>query len=204
MIEWVILAQKAGIVAGAVMSVMAASKYILQPLKKKYKSVTGFYDTCSFISKELKPNGGGSMRDSVEALKLSIDAVLATVIRLDQRQKSFAHQSEKGIFESDLNGDFIFVNRMYCRMTGRSPEEAYGKGWKAFIAPEDREHVVAEWYECVKERRDFIMTYHYIKPDLTKVKVNCHGYLLKDVAGQTIGYMAFILPIDQQDPGNLL
>jgi PAS domain S-box-containing protein len=201
---WTVVAQQAGIIAGAVVSVLGAIKYIWKPLKGKYKKAVAFYDTCSYLSKEVKPNGGSSMKDSVDGLKLSIDAVLATVVRLDQRQISFAHQSDKGIFESDLNGDCIFVNRAYCRITGRSPDEAFGKGWKAFIAPEDREAVVDEWYDCVKERRDFIMTYSYIRPDLTRVKVNCHAYVLRDVRGLTIGYMGFVVPISSTDPGNLL
>lgn len=204
MIEWLVLAQKAGIIAGGVMSVLGAIKYIWKPLKVKYAKFSGFYDTCTYISKEIKPNGGSSMKDSVEGLKLSIDAVLATVVRLDQRQISFAHQSEKGIFESDLNGDCIFVNRAYCRITGRSPDEAFGKGWKAFISYEDREAVIEEWYACVKERRDFIMTFNFVKPDLVKVKVNCHAYVLRDLKGTTIGYMGYVLPIVASDPGNLV
>ena len=161
-------------------------------------------NTIDFISKEIKPNGGSSLRDSVEGLKTSIDSVLATVVRLDQRQISFAHQSEKGIFESDLNGDCIFVNRAYCRITGRSPDEAFGKGWKTFISPEDRDKVVEEWYDCVKERRDFIMTFFYIRPDLSKVKVNCHAYVLRNMQGHTIGYMGFVTPIKAEEPGSLV
>jgi PAS domain S-box-containing protein len=198
MLEWMTTLQSLGTAAAALASIFGLSKYVYKPLRKKLVHLSEFYNNCSYMAKEMKPNGGSSLRDSVEGLKGSIDAILSTVVKLDQRQVAISQHNDKGIFESDQNGDFIFVNRAFCHITKRTPEEAYGRGWKVFICPEEREAVTDEWYNCVKERRDFTMTFNYLLTDGSKVKVNCHAYVLKDAKAQVIGYMGFVVPTKEK------
>lgn len=203
MIEWVKIAESSGVVAGALAAIWGIFKLAYKPTVAAIMATKEFYVNTKFLAKEMKPNGGSSLKDSVEGLKHSIDAILSTVVRLDQRQIAIANHSDKGIFEADLNGDTIFVNRAYCRICGRSPEEVLGKGWKSLVHPEERDKVVEEWYSCVKERRDFIMAYKILRSDGTTIIVDSHAYVLRDLKGQTIGYMGFISPIKSKDEATL-
>jgi PAS domain S-box-containing protein len=193
-VTWVDAIKAAGEVATGVVGIWGFIKYIIRPTKKAWAKSREFCHNVNYAATEMRPNGGTSLKDSVEGLKHSIDAILSTVIRIDQKQIALANHSEKGIFEADLNGDTIFVNRAYCRMIGRTADEIIGKGWKTSVHPDDRDEVSEEWYSCVKERRDFVKTYRMLRPDNSVVTVDAHAYLLKDLKGATIGFMGFIVP----------
>jgi PAS domain S-box-containing protein len=192
--DLVTLGTNIGVVGTALASIWGGIKYIYGPLKKAYTKAVQFYNNCEFLVSEIKPNGGSSLKDSVEGLKRSIDSMLSTVVRLDQRQIAISNHSDKGIFESDINGDCVFVNRAYCRIFDRNSEEALGKGWKTFIHPEDRDGVIEEWNSCVKENRDFVFVYKTLRPDNSVVTVDVHAYVLRDLKGQNIGFMGFVVP----------
>ena len=34
-----------------------------------------------------------------------------------------------GIFRTDVQGNYVYVNERWCEITGLTPEEAYGEGW---------------------------------------------------------------------------
>ncbi|CAK0773764.1 hypothetical protein CCP3SC5AM1_880010 [Gammaproteobacteria bacterium] len=200
---WLKLAETLGMLATALAAIYGFVKLIYKPLINLFTGAVSFYHNCNYVAKEMKPNGGTSLKDSVEGLKHSIDAILSTVIRLDQRQIAIANHSDKGIFESDVNGDNIFVNRAYCRIFGRTIDEALGKGWKLFIHPDDRDKVVEDWYACVKERRDFVMAFKILKSDSTSHLVDVHAYVLRDLKGMAIGYMGFVTPIETKEEASL-
>jgi PAS domain S-box-containing protein len=192
MIDWIAALKTAGVVASSLGSIWGGFKYIYKPINRKLKEQKKFKESCVVIAKEMLPNGGGSLRDKMEGLKVSIDHVLNTVVRLDQRQVSFANQSDTAIFETDAPGNTIFVNRAYCRLTGRTPDEVLGQGWKIIIHPEQREYVVDEWSSAVREMRDFDLTYDIIDTAGKLIKIHNHAYILRDIQSKTIGYMGFI------------
>lgn len=61
----------------------------------------------------------------------------------------------------DEEGRCIFVNEHWTQVTGRAPDEAFGDGWIAAIHPEDRETVVKDWKQFVREGGRFHCGYRY-------------------------------------------
>lgn len=109
--------------------------------------------------------------------------------------QTLLQEDTRGIFETNIKGECIWVNTAYHRITQRSWEEIRGGGWINIIAPEDREKVKHEWQQSIIENRTFYHTYHYIRPDGSRVKILCHTVPLKELTGdndQVIGYLGFV------------
>lgn len=57
--------------------------------------------------------------------------------------------------EMDGNGNCIWVNAEWCRMTGLTFTESLALGWTQAFSNDERERVIDEWRKCVKEERVF-------------------------------------------------
>ncbi len=57
--------------------------------------------------------------------------------------------SPGGVYQTDPNGDCVYVNDAWLRMAGMSFEQAMGKGWVNAVHPEDRDAIGPAWYKMV-------------------------------------------------------
>lgn len=75
--------------------------------------------------------------------------------------------SPVGIFQTNLDGNCIYVNHRWCEITGLAPEQAYEQGWIVALHPEDRARVHDDWYRAAKANTRFQSKYRFQKPDGT-------------------------------------
>ena len=143
-----------------------------------------------FVVNELKPNGGMSIRDSLN--RIEIRQVLQ-----EQRQKAILSDMSVGVFETDNHGDYIWVNRKYLRMTGRAPSEVNGSGWINTVAERDRERVKAEWDEAIAEGREFESHFMIITPDNGRLEVCIRTYKMVDSNNAPLGFMGMVTPVNE-------
>jgi PAS domain S-box-containing protein len=100
------------------------------------------------IENELKPNGGGSMRDELRQLGRQVRITAATM-------RGYVENSDDGSFEADERGVWIFVNSTLLRWVQRRDVEMTGLGWLSCVARDERARVLAEWESAVSEHREF-------------------------------------------------
>ena len=82
----------------------------------------------------------------------------------EERFKTLAGDAPVGIFETDVEGNCLFVNTRWCEMAGITPTAASGQGWVAALHPDDREHVFREWSAATTEGREFVSEYRFRTP----------------------------------------
>jgi diguanylate cyclase (GGDEF)-like protein/PAS domain S-box-containing protein len=100
-----------------------------------------------------------------------------------------------GIFQTDPDGSFVFVNDRWCEYSGLSKEESLGAGWLNVIHPEDRERVVTEWTESVRDHRDFELEYRLLRPDGETIWLAGGATAITDPAGAITGYVGAVTNI---------
>lgn len=86
------------------------------------------------------------------------------------RQEEFLTLAEKcptGIFRTDSQGNCIYVNEYWCRLSCRTAEEAAGRGWADAIHPDDLPHVLKSWQDAFADRRSYRVEYRIQTPDGT-------------------------------------
>jgi PAS domain S-box-containing protein len=195
-LNWEAVAAVVGALVGFVTILYRAPK-AFQQLKKWWNNMFGvgniktdlaaLSESVSLVVSELRPNGGASIRDSLN--RIEIRQVLQ-----EQRQKAILSDMSVGVFETDTSGDFIWVNRKYLRMTGRAPDEVKGSGWINTVAHRDRERVVMSWNKAMEEEREFEEEFTLITPDDNRCKVQVRTYKMSE-DDSPIGYIGMVTPL---------
>jgi diguanylate cyclase (GGDEF)-like protein/PAS domain S-box-containing protein len=55
-----------------------------------------------------------------------------------------------GVFRTDADGAYTYINRAYEKITGQILGEALGDGWQASVHPDDRDSIRKEWAHAVQ------------------------------------------------------
>lgn len=82
-------------------------------------------------------------------------------------------------FETNLNGEVVWVSLEWSKLTGLSPDQTYGEGWFSGIAEKDRDRTRREWRDCVEDRRLFDLKFHLEGRKGNTTPVRCRGHVVK-------------------------
>ncbi len=112
--------------------------------------------------------------------------------------KALARHAPAGIFQTDADGNCVFVNERWCAMAGLSPEEARGQGWSGALHPDDRDRVFREWYDAAKAGGEFASEYRFQTPQGRVTWLSGRATALGDDAGRISGYIGTVIDITEQ------
>ncbi|MBT0666111.1 PAS domain S-box protein [Geobacter pelophilus] len=115
-----------------------------------------------------------------------------------KRFQELAANVPVGIFETDCEGDCIYVNPEWCRIAGIGFEQALGKGWLAALHPDDVAVIKQEWYRSVEGEREFRLEYRFKTPRGEENWVFGSAVALKGEDGSTTGYLGTIVDINER------
>lgn len=113
----------------------------------------------------------------------------------EARFRTLAEAAPVGIFQTDINGNCIYVNEKWCAMAGLSPGEAMGKGWEKALHPEDHQRVASRWYLLAHGGEKFAMEYRFKTPEGKVTWLFGQAAALEDEAGNKVGYMGTVSDI---------
>lgn len=112
-----------------------------------------------------------------------------------KRYQSLTEASPVGIFHSDSQGNYLYVNERWGEIASLSPEEAYGKGWENVLHPDDKKRVLTEWYKGCQEKRPFKSEFRFQPSTGISVWVLCQSSVEKNANGEVVGYIGTITDI---------
>lgn len=121
------------------------------------------------IAKELRTNGGTSLRDVINRLEEQGQETRALVVAGMDRDRH-------PLFQADGHGRYAWVNVAYLTLTGRQKADVLSYGWINVVHPADRERVRAQWFSAVKENRSFEEQYRVLGLDGELHRVVCYAY----------------------------
>lgn len=160
-------------------------KTILSPTYRFTKDIAEVLGGIRAIKHELLPNGGGSLRDAV-------DRIEARIILTEQRARLLSTDSPLGVFETNLAGQYIHVNRTLTRWTGRAKEEMLGSGWLNAISPKCRNTMFLEWEQAIEQAREFNHDYFMRNAEGEEFIVHCAAFPMFDSRNNLAGWMGVI------------
>jgi PAS domain S-box-containing protein len=188
---WVWFVLKCGAVATAATAIY---KVLFKPMQLLIKQTTKFYEQVNFITAELKPNGGNSMRDQVDSIRAICDGTT-------QKMRIYFHFDPHGIVETDKDGGLVWMNRAYLEITGYMHDELTGMGWRNAISPQDRDRVFKEWSNAVAEKRDFYAQFTIEQKSGYVAHVEARCLAIRTAKGDLVGHLGFMKRTDQPPPG---
>ncbi|MBF0612179.1 MAG: PAS domain S-box protein [Magnetococcales bacterium] len=71
--------------------------------------------------------------------------------RSEHRFQALARMAPVGIFRTDIQGNWIFVNPRWEEITGLTVQQAAGCGWLQAVHPQDREPLLTSWQKALAE-----------------------------------------------------
>lgn len=147
-----------------------------------------FMDQVDAIAKELRTNGGSSLKDVVMRMNDNVTRILA-------RNRAISQLDPRPIFETDRDGLCVWVNRSYLRLVGLSMPELIGHGWKNILNVEDYSRVVTDWQSAVLEKREYFTAYQIIDSTGCFHHVTCHALPMFNEDTVLLGYIGFLTKI---------
>jgi PAS domain S-box-containing protein len=115
----------------------------------------------------------------------------------ERRFRSLAESAPVGIFQTDAEGNCLFVNEKWCKLAGMSPETAQGQGWVQALHPDDRERVQREWSTAALVGREFAGEYRFRTPQGEVSWLQGNAVVLRTEANQVAGYLGTITDLTE-------
>jgi PAS domain S-box-containing protein len=133
------------------------------------------------IKHEVLPNGGSSLRDSVNRTESVVNMLVG------QGRAHADAEDDITRLECDGTGKVEWLSRALMTWTQRTFEELRDHNWISFIHPEDREDVAQEWRNCIKHGRQFDAAFRVINRsgDDTFVRMSAVPVTTQRIASQT-------------------
>ncbi|HEY7524433.1 MAG TPA: diguanylate cyclase [Candidatus Limnocylindrales bacterium] len=100
-----------------------------------------------------------------------------------------------GLFETDAEGQCVYVNERWCRLTGLTPDQALGLGWTTALHPDDRERIVTAWTQAVADGVDLDLEFRAVTADGTTSWLSGSASPLRDGRGTITGFVGVVSDI---------
>jgi len=181
----------------AIAGLFSLIKWVIIPIKKFIRKIfLEDREKLDFIYKELKPNGGGSIKDHINLIR---DSVLRTEIW----QKTRLSHENLPYFDTNAHGKIIWVNKAFMRILNASESDILGYGIRNFIDNRDKNRVIKEWDESLDKSMD-LRTSFRIKDSNGKIRcMECNALAVRGGKdGEIIGYTGVLVEKDITDCEN--
>lgn len=117
------------------------------------------------IGAQLRPNGGSSLADRVNEIKIMIS-------QEHDATRSIISLTGSAFWESNAKGECIFASRPLADMMGVSQQDVLGNGWLSAVHSEDVSRLTEEWELAIEQKRRFSSIYRFVlkNSDVNKVR----------------------------------
>ena len=116
----------------------------------------------------------------------------------EEKYRILTTTSPVGIFQTDANGNCIYVNDCWCRIAGMSVEQAMGEGWANALHPDDRDRIFEAWYEFAEGGNEFALEYRFRSPKGVVTWVDAQAVRMLNEQGETSGYIGITSDITER------
>ena len=98
----------------------------------------------------------------------------------EERFRAMSDASPLGIFVSDAQGDCVYTNAAYHKISGLDFEQALGTSWSKAIHPDDRQRIVVEWRDAVRGQEPFQTEVRFLREDGSVVWTRLNAAAMRD------------------------
>lgn len=157
----------------------------LATLANAARSMTGG-DLAARVEIKTQDEIGATAR-AFNAMASRLEASYNSLKDSEQRYQTLAEVSPVGIFNTNDEGDCIYVNERYSEITGLPQEKFFGAGWIDTIHPDDRDRVVREWANCAAVSMPYAGEHRILSAQGKVVWVYTQGVKAESADGGYVG-----------------
>jgi PAS domain S-box-containing protein len=139
------------------------------------------------------------LKEYSEKMEALVDEKAREIKENAEKLRLIFDSSPDAITVLDLNGKIIDCNQAKVRMHGfSSKDELIGKSLFELVSPKDRQKALLCMSEIVKTGSSKNIEYAFLAKDGKEFPVECTAGLLKDAAGNPIGYISITKGITER------
>lgn len=116
----------------------------------------------------------------------------------ERRYATLAKAAPVGIFQTDAQGNYLYVNERWQAIAGLTQEQVLGQGWTKAIYPDDRQRVDQQWKQAIQYQLPFKAEYRFQHSDGIISWVYGQAVCEIDNQDTVIGYVGTITDISEQ------
>lgn len=142
---------------------------------------------------EATANGGKSIKDTVTRIDTVVKEIRDQLAASANRSRILLQSHDTPVFETDAQGEYVWVNDAYLELVGRPLTDITQSGWFTHVRQKERELIRAEWEAAIEQERDFDMNYTIHNHKLhTSAYVRARASVLRGQTGNVMGYLGSI------------
>jgi two-component system, sensor histidine kinase and response regulator len=106
----------------------------------------------------LHESAGKEVAEHLEALdqeNFKFKQSQALLQKSEAKFRTLGESAPDCIFLADSIGQWVYCNSPWMKITGLSSSESLGHGWTKALHPDDKDKVLEQWREALRERKDF-------------------------------------------------
>lgn len=162
-----------------------------EEIVKAITYIEGISEQLEKVSKELQPNGGGSIKDQIKQIANDIKT-----IRIE-RDATF-YLAKEPSFKSDGKGHYTSINYSLTQLVGVSESELLGLGWLNYIALEDKDRIWEEWENIIESGKEISLFYGIKNPTTMEViPIKCRAVINRD-SDEVISVIGTLEPTERK------
>ena len=85
--------------------------------------------------------------------------------RSELKYRILTEESPTGIYQTNPEGDCIFVNKHWQKTAGLTMQQVLGSDWLTAIHPDDKDQVASDWTDFINGYQDWDNIYRFLSPD---------------------------------------
>ena len=120
---------------------------------------------------------------------ISSMAIKHTLQNSEARFRAMSDASPLGIFVSDAEGNCIYTNGAYQKISGLSMEQTMGTRWSVAVHPDDRERVLADWHATAQSTASFRTEFRFQRQDGSVVWTRVNSAALEEGGARLHGHV---------------
>jgi PAS domain S-box-containing protein len=134
----------------------------------------------------------------IAAIAIEQTLAKAALEKSEKHYKILAELSPVGIFNTDAQGNCLYVNQQWCAMAGFTVQESLGTGWSKAIHPDDREQIFKEWYEAAENYLPFYSEHRFFNHQGETIWVLCQATPVWIENQEFMGYVGTVTDISDR------
>jgi diguanylate cyclase (GGDEF)-like protein/PAS domain S-box-containing protein len=119
-------------------------------------------------------------------------ALSEQISKSEARFRALSDTSPFGVFETDLNGKWIYTNPRWQQIYDLTFDESLGDGWQKGVHPEDMEQVDTDWKTNAFKAVEFGISFRVQHKNGAIRRVIARAKPLKNEAGEMLGWVGSI------------
>lgn len=138
------------------------------------------------------------LRRRVTARTSELVIALQALKSSEQHYQALVGTSPVGVYETDVDGRYLFVNERGRKMLGVPQKQLLDDGWKNILHPDDRDEISASWNEAVRQRLPFQQEIRFRRPDKSVLWALMQATPVQNPDNPLTGYIGTFTDISAQ------